>query len=106
MTSPKQLGAKQMFDQSLVYLYNSFREEGLSVTEARQMVVREIEAAFEKYKVNNVTPMRDFGISDPLKLIDEINTLIDKMETSQSSIITSKSLLKRKLFHLKKVLGG
>ncbi len=49
MTNYKELGAKEMFTQSLVYLYNAYREEGYSAKEAKEKVATHIEEQYHTY---------------------------------------------------------
>lgn len=73
MSNPKQLGAKQMLEQSVVYLYNSYREEGLNADRAKELVAKDIEFLHTKYQQNNLIPKEHkIGLSTPQSVADDI----------------------------------
>lgn len=68
----KELGAKQMFDQSIIYLYNSYREDGLSKEEASKLVTGEVEKIYQKYSSMGMASEKSSILSNPLTTIDEV----------------------------------
>lgn len=67
----KELGAKQMFDQSIIYLYNSYREEGRSKEEASKLITGEIEKVYQKYSEMGLASEKSSVIFNPANTIDE-----------------------------------
>lgn len=102
----KQLGAEQMFEQSLVYLYNSYREDGLPAEEAKKQVALHIEKSYKKYEANNILPKKDTGIVSPLRVVEDMIKGLEQVEPPKHITKSYKNVLIRQLFHLKKVLGG
>lgn len=108
MSSPKQLGAKQMFEQSLVYLYNSYREDGLSANDAKERVSMHIQEMQEKYQDSKLVPIKkkDSSISNPEKVLDEILVDLGNMsDTKAPTKLVLRNII-QKLHYLKKTLGG
>lgn len=70
-SNAKELGAKQMFDQSLVYLYNSYREDGLSADEASKLVTAEIEKTYQKYAEKGIAKANSPVMADPATLLGQ-----------------------------------
>lgn len=71
MSNEKELGAKQMFEQSLVYLYNSYREDGVSKDKSSQLVKAEMERVYAKYE--------EMGVLDKSQVIANPGTRIDEV---------------------------
>lgn len=76
--NPKQLGAIQMFEQSIVYLYNSYREDGMNADEAKSRVAKHIEETHAQYQQINILPKdHHIGLSRPEFIIDDLIKSID-----------------------------
>ena len=83
MNNPKQLGAEAMFDQSIIYLYNSFREEGYSKEEASKMVADKIEQIYYKYATKGIVQSRPKTFRTPEAIVD---SLIKHAETLKNQL--------------------
>ncbi|WP_422661627.1 hypothetical protein ACK8P5_26255 (plasmid) [Paenibacillus sp. EC2-1] len=78
MDDNKQLGAKVMFDQSIVYLYNSYREQGLSHDEAQRRVVSDMDEVRTKHQGTGVLSSA-VATDEAVRLIGSVISDIDKM---------------------------
>lgn len=109
--SPKRYGAKEMFYQSIIYLYNSYREEGLSVQEAKDRVSHDIEEEYERYVETGEMPALKLGISNPKVAIDNLIKRIDSFHwekwrelsdiKKEETMKTQLDVMKRELYHIK-----
>jgi hypothetical protein len=112
MNEAKTLGAKEMFRQSIVYLYNSYREGGQSAADAKANVAKDVEAIYEEYVDSGAMPPRkSLGIADPIRVINE--TLEHVRKTGDVELRDGKEqtpfkfrvkLIIQNLQHLKKLL--
>lgn len=87
MSNPKELGAKQMFEQSLVYLYNSYREDGISKDKASKLVKTEIERVYAKYEEMGMVE-KSQTIADPSLRIDEIIRDIEMTDRTEWRVLS------------------
>ena len=73
----KQYSAKVMFDQSIVYLFNSYMEQGMSVQEASLNVTKDIDDVFQKHLARGQIVQKSSNIlNNPVSKIEKvINTL-------------------------------
>lgn len=73
----KQHSAKTMFDQSVIYLFNSYVEQGMTIEQASQAVAKDIEQVHTKYRERAVVPATSI-LKDP---VTKINIAIDLIDT-------------------------
>jgi hypothetical protein len=67
----KRHGSQEMFKQSLVYLYNSYREDGLSAKEAKLKVAQDVENIYGEYAgKNNFPPIKTHSLTSPKRLVE------------------------------------
>jgi hypothetical protein len=109
--NPKHFGAKEMFRQSIVYLYNSYREDGLNAKKAKEAVAEEVEAIYHEYVESGaMPPMKSLGIADPIRTIDETLEEVRKIKnvrmhmSEQVPFRFRTDTIIRNLQHLKNVL--
>lgn len=111
MSSAKQLGAKEMFKQSIVYLYNGYREQGLSAKDAKANVAKDVQEVYNEYVESGaMPPMKTIGIADPIRTIDD--TLEDVRKISNVRMHAAEQVpfnhriktIIRNLQHLKSIL--
>lgn len=84
MENAKQLGAQAMFDQSLIYLFNSFREQGMSKREAEQLVVSHIRDTEKKYSGSLLSTVQNAKASKEVD--DLIQATIQEAEELKQSM--------------------
>lgn len=101
MSDPKQLGAKAMLDQSVIYLYNSYRDQGMSKEEAQAAVAEAIADVQEKYAARDIIPKSSSLVaSDPSKLLKEIVSDVEKLGINP----IAKKHLHNKLLNLQRIM--
>lgn len=89
-----------MFRQSIVYLYNGYREDGLNTKEAKAQVVKDIEEVYGEYSLNGNMPELKSSISNPKVRIDDMIKQVSSIDwTSLESLPT-----KRKEEELKRII--
>lgn len=71
----KQHSAKVMFDQSVVYLFNSYIEEGNSMEEASRLVAKDIEEVHAKHQERGIVPPTSILKNPVTKLNKALNTI-------------------------------
>ncbi len=69
----KQYSAKTMFDQSIVYLFNSYVEQGMTVEQASYNVTKDIEEIFIRHRDRSGILKTDSSIiNNPVAKIDKV----------------------------------
>ncbi len=100
MSNSKQLNALNMLDQSVIYLYNSYREQGYSSEQAKEKVAHALESTYRKYvdkeiiRPNKSHTLFNINIKE---IIDDILKDISDLSIS----IPLKTNLKQRLERLK-----
>ena len=84
------LGSKQMLRQSVAYLFNSYREQGYSASEAKQRLTKELEDVYKEYDGKNMVTPSSY-LTDPQRIVTqaltEAESLYDNVpKTQQSSV--------------------
>lgn len=87
MSNEKEFGAKQMFEQSLVYLYNSYREDGASKDKASKLVKEQIEQVYAKYEAMGIVS-KSQTIADPSLRIDEVIRDIEMTDRTEWRVLS------------------
>lgn len=96
----KREGAKAMFEQSIIYLLDAYRSEGKTSDQAKQLVLKDIEDARQKYTEAEILPKSAVGVSDPQRLLEDI---IKDVQNLGINPVARKALL-NKIVHLQKIL--
>lgn len=105
MSNPKQFGAKHMFRQSIVYLFNSYREEGMNADDAKAQVAKDIAEVHGEYVANGTFNGVATSIANPVAIIDDIIKNVDAYSQKDKAYASfGNRILKPKLHRLKKVL--
>ena len=77
-----------MFDQSIVYLFNSYVEKGMSPQEASLNVTRDIDEVFQKHLARTKIVQKSSNIlNNP---VSKIEKLIDTLKTDNRESIDGK----------------
>lgn len=74
----KQYSAKTMFDQSVIYLFNSYVEQGMTMEQASQAVANDIEQVHTKYRERGVVPATSI-LNNPVTKIDIAMSVVDQL---------------------------
>lgn len=71
--SHETLGAKEMFNQSIMYLLNGYRGQGLTADEAKARVAKDIQSIYEQYADSGtLPPVSRHGLLNPERQIDSL----------------------------------
>lgn len=107
MAETKSQGAKAMFDQSLLYLLNAYRADGMTKEQAQEQVGKDIAEIEQKSVEAKILPQRKKANSliDPIDLVSDIEKTVDILKNRDS--ITYRAIM-QKLARLKSNLkqGG
>lgn len=77
------LGAKEMFNQSILYLLHSYRDAGLSTEEAKSKVASDIQGVYNKYvDAGILPPVKKSNMFNPGRTVDSLIETIRRMKTS------------------------
>lgn len=94
-----------MFKQSVIYLYNSYREEGLNATEAKAKVTADIQEVYSDYAEAGMVEKKNLGISNPKALVDQLLIDVEAYGTDRPVFAAfGNKILKPKLQKLKGLL--
>lgn len=94
-----------MLKQSVIYLYNSYREEGLNATDAKAKVSKDIQEMYDEYAKAEILPKKNIARNNPKALVDQI--LVDVEQYGKERPVFASfgnRILKPKLQRLKGII--
>lgn len=100
MAGQDNLGSRMMLDQSIIYLYNSYRQQGYSKEQAQELVTKVLDEVRAKYQAEGILPKHGVGLADPVRLLKEIREDVEKLGINP---VARKHLL-NKVIHLQKII--
>lgn len=71
----KQYSAKTMFDQSVIYLFNAYVEQGMTLEEASRTVAKDIEEIHQKHQERGIVPPQSVLKNPVTKLNKALHTI-------------------------------
>lgn len=97
-----QYSAKQMLQQSVLYLYNSYKQEGKTEEEAKQLTANDIKQTYQHYEnkgMFSTEKKKGTNIGGAKQHIDNMIAYLDKRKVTPFT-----SLMRRQLEELKSLL--